>query len=163
LFSKISDLFNIGITLDANTWHARLYFWSLDLVGEFSEYSYGDRFKESTNLCHYVRTICFYMPLILLVNILFCLSVLFTFVVLPIYLFSFTGYLSAVVFVLGVVLVVLTYKKSKAFMETTRGVKPKQMSSKKEPGFATLMLGWVVAVKKKVCPIINFDYTGEQS
>ena len=152
--------------LNRKRWYVRWYFWSLGICGEFIDsYSLTRRAEQKgTNLCAFMRMILVYAPLVLLFNAVVYASLIFTFIVLPIYLFGLKGF-GLGVGVLGVLgfLILMTVSLVMWLKDKRREkVCAKEQAVKTTsadvagPGFFRVLGQWMVAKKRKVCPLITF-------
>lgn len=149
--------------LNRQKWYVRWYFWSLEICDEsLDRGDTSERVVENgTNLCAFMRTILIYTPLILLFNALVYAATLATITVLPIYLFGFKGFgLSwggLAVLGVSIYLIVLfvmwrkNKRRSRALVE-----KKAANTDAASPSFHRVVGQWVMAKKRKVCPLITF-------
>ncbi|MEK7566730.1 MAG: hypothetical protein AAB527_01170 [Patescibacteria group bacterium] len=147
--------------LDRNKWYVRWFFWSLGICDEFTGGCQGEYHNNGTNLCHFCRVIFLYAPAVLLLHItliVFALAVLIPF---PISYFGGSGYLRW----LGViVLMAFIIRALKIFLRWFSNLpsRPRKMRKPEKPveyagpSFLELVWEWLVAQKKKICPIIRF-------
>lgn len=153
--------------LNPNQWHVKFYFWCLDVWDAFLD-TYTDRHK--SNLCQYIRTIFVWMPLAIVVNVGFWLYVLYTLLYFPLTHFgvagSVAGYL--VVGLIGGSIWLHFFVKEKLAerrrerrwaAERASGIASSEATAEKEekgPGFIEVIWLYLVAMKQKVCPTIEF-------
>ena len=152
--------------LRSDRWLVRWYFWALEIwnvfLGKYYCY-YPDR--ERTNLCHFVRVIIVYCPLVLVAHLATAAAMVVATVVFPIWLFGLTRYFVflGIVTLLGGLVAVLQFSwfwtedwRSRLWPET----KTKKEKAKPEksigPSFFRILWKFIVATKRNVCPIITF-------
>lgn len=147
------------MNLAKTSWHARLFFWSLGIWDEFTGWDTEWQFRDGTNLCHYVRVICLYLPLVFLVHLSLLLGAVSAVTALPFYLFGM-GYVATAV---GIALAVLTIfglvkgvDKLVEKFHTVAMEAEKRPKVDKGPGFFKVLWTWLVAQKKRVCPGVTF-------
>lgn len=152
------------IALDEANWKVRLFFWSLGVCGKFTGYENNWKYTEQTNLCHFMRVICFYMPLVVVMHLLLAAGTLAVAVVMPIDLFGVVpclyvlGGLAALVLVitgLGYGFNYLMYKKSnrqEPELVAIHRLKKKELG----PSFFDLAVAYLKAGKAYVCPSVSF-------
>ena len=149
--------------LNRDKWYVRWYFWSLGICEEFRDdhYLQRDAKENGTNLCAFMRVVLVYTPLILLFTAIAWTAALVTITVLPIWLFGFKGYgigvgalVALCIFVYLTITLVVWLKdkrESKALaQEQTTNI------DATSPSFVRVLGRWVVAKKRKVCPLIAF-------
>jgi hypothetical protein len=156
------------VELNPNLWHVKLYFWSLDVWDAFQE-THTDRHR--SNLCQYIRTILVLMPVALVVNICFWLYLLYVLIYYPVTRFGVVGtgtcYL-VVALMTGVSWLRSRMKEKRAkrrhderstYPQATR-VSSSDTTDDEQgdrgPGFIEMVCVYLVAMKQKVCPIIEF-------
>lgn len=58
------------LNIREKTWHAKLFRFTINLISKFAGKEYLKwKFEGSTNICHYIRTLVVYLPLLLLAHI----------------------------------------------------------------------------------------------
>lgn len=166
--------------LDRNCWYVRLFFWSLEIVDEFTD---GNRVydaeKEGTNLCPFMRTILICMPLIFLLHAVVIAAAVYALTALPIRLFGGWAYVWAIIGIACVLLMILVIKftlKALAKRALSRQDSQQQEEEKEEPerpsrvaveketsgpSFSAVLREYIVAIHKKVCPMIVFKQSKE--
>ena len=93
--------------LNITKWYVRLFFWSLGMWDRFWHgWDTGHRYEQRTNLCHFVRVICVWMPLVLALHVALGLATAFVLVALPIRFFGWGTYLPTLM-VLGLIAVLV--------------------------------------------------------
>ena len=169
------------MNLDRKSWHVRLFFSSHGICDKFTGFDrnwYYDDFDrswyyddESTNLCHYVRVILLYAPLVFLAHLIFLAAALYVLILLPFQLFG-TGYWYAIGIIAALAalagIAVWFHRRwefvwSKKHEEKTSQPTPEPEPVKvKRPGFFEVLWNYLIAVKQKICPTVNF-YTQEEA
>jgi hypothetical protein len=160
--------------LERRQWFVRWFFWSLGIWNEFTERDDSWRMKRrGTNLCHFIRVTSVWAPLVLLLHLAVYGAAISALTLVPIALFGFTFYISLIVAIATVVLVVwaskryMAYQRSraahKAYTATSTAApateaKPveKAPPAPRPPGFFETLWAYIVAIKRKVCPMISF-------
>ncbi len=153
--------------LDRRQWHVRWFFWSLGIWEEFMEQGQEWRVEHNgTNLCHFMRVTLVWAPLVLLLNLAVYGAAISALTIIPAVLFGLTSYVSlviAIVLIVGIVWGAKWYfaaQRSKP--RPTNTVRPEPIASApvqhtpRGPGFFEILWKYIVAVKKKFCPIITF-------
>lgn len=164
--------------LNKNAWYVRLFFFALDAVDEFFDRGFtAHRYKRGTNLCHFVRTICFYLPLVILCHLWLVAIFIVSLTLFPIRVFGWKWYaitIGTIGLIVGIVIggiKLLEFWENRLLRESGKkseqpSDKPaKKISVNKEltgPSFASILWEWLVANKKKICPQVNFLTTGKE-
>lgn len=159
----------MGITLNPDVWHAKLYFWALRVWHGFvdrAEYQ-TSRYSKRTNLCYYIRVIVLWVPLVVLSYVAVLGGITYALFILPVKLFGLREFWTVV----GVIALVVGIIVGIVFLASlfVRGVRravrfpldylEQRQEQKREagkPSFASLIKEWIVAKKQKICPLINF-------
>lgn len=144
--------------LDKNSWHTRLYFWSLEVWDQFSD-GYTDRSR--SNLCHYLRTIFVWMPLAICSNILVYALAFCAFDYFPLTRFGVWGTAQGYFWVAAILGGFLLFRFLKDIYDTrameAEARRPSKLTEDDEPpGFIRLCWEGLVAAKQKTCPPISF-------
>ena len=164
------------MNLNKNQWHVKFYFWCADVFDAYFE-SYSNR--QRSNLCSYVRTIFVWMPMIIALQLTFYAFAFYVLFYFPATHFggTVTGKFYGVV--IAAVAAVLLVAKAKEWLDNewqrrlheqmmtttdksvTQKVQPTEaeQTPKKEggPGFIEVVWTYLVASKRKICPIIEFS------
>lgn len=158
--------------LDKSKAPARLFFWSLGICDEYSD-QYGcmeERFQERTNLCHFVRVVALYMPLVLALHVLLAASAVFALVAYPIYLFGIGTYIVAVGVIAAIagaialgIWMVNRRREQRRASDLTAVVSESVASAAASPGFWAIAFAWLKARKEKVCPPVTFVESGSEA
>ena len=164
------------MNLNRNVWYVHLFFWSLGIWGAFRDndgrYDCSRMEDRGTNLCFFVRVLVVYMPLVLLLHVVFAGVLVASLTVLPVYLFGSIAYgwtLASTAVVVGTfwgVGVALRYAKHAARRKPAQvkvvelkheeKLAPKAAEAPKGPSFFEVLWAYLVAAKKKICPLITF-------
>lgn len=170
----------MGITLDRSVWHTRLFFWTLDVCdyflnkkyyGNMGYYSMANRYSCGTNLCHYVRVITVYLPLVLATHLLLVASTIYVLLLLPIRLFGALGYAFSILHIFGALLALIiaftilafgVVGLGKAKDITVKVIETRRKLPDDQPSAVELIKLWVKAKKQKICPLISFIRTSGQ-
>lgn len=172
-----------GLEIDKASWHAQVYFWALGVWFKFKGYKeIPDHWRREGNLCLYIRTLTVWLPLTFALHILFGALVVFTFVKLPIALFGMVLFVESVI---GLVIFAgLGWALARGGARISRWINRRRNNQPKEArrkpqmrpvvgpvveavfdtgmSFFELIVEWLVAQKKKICPKINFVSADEQ-
>lgn len=152
--------------LNPQSWHVRWFFWSLGIWDAFLDN--GERGwqmeRHGTNLCFFLRTIVLYTPLVLLLHAVVYGAALAALTIVPILIFGASGYFSTVIAITLLVLTVIGVKQwrkhqQKGHQEAElRRPAPVAVTEviTASPRFFQILWEWIVAVEKKVCPMIRF-------
>ena len=162
--------------LHTNRWYVQWFFLSLRVIDRFTggndEYWHAEN-GMSTNLCQFMRVTLIWAPLVVALNLAVYGLVLSALIFVPLYYFGLDGsltiYGAILIFFTAVALLAFLFwvavtltsiirdgsselayvlrrrKERKAAERTTNG-----------PSFGSLIWQYVVAVKRRVCPIITF-------
>jgi hypothetical protein len=155
--------------LDKRQWYVRWFFWSLMLWDEFREDETSWQFENNgTNLCHFIRVILVWAPLVVVLHLLVYGSAIAVLTAWPIYLFGFSWYMAALLAIAIVVGAVWGTKRASRKAREWRRTHPITVlrptfrrtktveAAPRGPGFFEVLWQYVVAVKSKVCPTITF-------
>ena len=145
--------------IDKKSGWARVYFWSLDILGEFTGNKYS---RERTNLCQLFRTIFVYTPLVLFLNLLFWAAVVCFLFVSPVIMY---GTWMALVWQSGIIIAMaLAIWAGVCLVERyqqRRDRCPEVVLRKQKP---QVIRRWLKAKKERICPLIEFvDSEGKES
>jgi len=123
----------------------RLFIWCLKVCDRFTDKNMAYRYRNQTNLCHFVRVIVFYTPLVFFLNFL-SYSVILTSVFLLFFWFNLKD--------LGIVLLLLTATVAFTFGAVALGFK---LSKLEKYEFYKITTKFIKAKKDKICPYITFE------
>ncbi len=155
--------------LDKRQWYVRWFFWSLMVWDEFKETDSSWRYENGTNLCHFIRVMLVWCPLVLLLNAAVYGSGIAALTALPIYLYGGVGYAWVVGIIAFVVALILAIKFALRRLREWERRQPAMHKSEKKnetpkvapaptgPGFFEVLWKYIVGLKKKVCPTITFN------
>ena len=154
--------------LDRRQWYVRWFFWSLMVWNEFKEDDDSSwRYRTGTNLCHFLRVMLVWCPLVLLLNAAVYGSGIAVLTVLPIYFYGGVGYawiIGVIVFVVGLLLAVKfvnrrlsewSYRRSAMRVRVPQPPRA-PITAPTGPTFLEVLLSYIIAVKMKVCPTVTF-------
>ena len=153
--------------LNPQSWYVRWFFWSLGILDAFLDNGERRWYMErhGTNLCFFLRTIVLYTPLILLLHAVVYGVALAALTIVPVLIFGASGYFSTVIAITLLVLIVIGVKQwrkhqQKGYQETELN-RSARIAAVTEaivagPRFFQVLWAWLVAAKKKVCPMIRF-------
>ncbi|MFC1595009.1 hypothetical protein ACFL3E_01115 [Patescibacteria group bacterium] len=157
----------MDIVIDRECWHAKLFFFSVKVWDRFCDTSTADRYIERTNICHYIRVMCVWMPMVIFLNLMFYTVSMTAVVALPIYLFGIAGYAKTIGVIAGVMaLFVIVILCVAGFSELGGWAKGKFVEIVEEKkrrrdgtGFAEVVKQYVISKKMKICPPVEFRYS----
>jgi hypothetical protein len=156
--------------LNRNQWFVRWYFWSLSVVGAFTD---NDKsyltMSGGTNLCSFMRVTLVWAPLVLLCNLVFYVLVLSVLTIAPIVFFGLGIYVSIVIALAIVIAAIVGYRRYQHYLDEQRMLHPEPKAGQveqeavapKPPGFFAVVWSYIVAAKQKICPMITFDHKVE--
>jgi len=150
------------MNLNKQSWYVRWFFWSLDILDKFVGCDTW-RYQKGTNLCHFMRVILIYAPLVLVLHLALYGAAIGVVTVLPVYLFGWgsygktLGFVAAGVFIWFVTQAILERRKITG-QESIVAQSPKVVqASSAGPTFWQVVGEWLRAKKAKVCPLIAFN------
>lgn len=155
----------------SNTWHARLYFEYLRMIKGFTArpHSFLRKYENTSNLCHYIRVLTIYGPLVVGSHLFTLSAVAFSFFLLPIQLFGISGFLTTTLVILIICSIVIAFcwvliKGIDAYMDWRKS-KPKKIKKEKTGDSAfRVALTYIKEVKKnKLCPLISFEKENKEN
>lgn len=151
----------------------RLFFWALRICEAFTDRELAYKYeRRGTNLCHYIRVIFLYAPLILFGQLLFWAAAVAVLLVIPSYWFSFAGWAKflgilavCIALFIGVIFAIYWAQGKagewKAQLEEKKREKLYASDFQPQPASPTvwqMVKEWLVAQKKKICPLIKWNY-----
>lgn len=157
--------------LDITLWHVRLYFWCLAVWDAFRDS--GSNYEE-TNLCHYIRTIFVSAPLALACQLGILAYAIYALIWYPVTRFGWAWYGRGLLSIGILATVIWTYRFVKSWRKErqwraslSRATPLRRVLDVEErvldveeleykPGLLKLIFKWLVAQKRKVCPLISF-------
>lgn len=139
------------MTIERDSEICRLYLWSLGLCEEFSGHN-KDALREKTNLCHFVRTIVVYMPLIILSELCVWCAVLFATIIQPIRLWGFGGYSGTLVIIALTVGAIYGVIRFASYLED---LPPRPRRTRSKSQTRLVLEAYVHAKKQRICPLIS--------
>lgn len=158
--------------LNKSKWYVRWYFWSLGICEEFRDNHslIWNAEKDGTNLCAFMRVILIYAPLILLLHAIVYAAALAVITVLPIWLFGLMSYglvvgaiaLLIILVALAINLVGELLDKRRTRIDAQEQAVKTTSADATDPSFVRVLGRWVVAKKRKVCPLLTFVKRDEE-
>ena len=158
-----------AIRLSPDTWHVKAFLWSLNIWNKFRKgnFSYYDYVLHSgrANLCMYIRAHV-YAAIAIVSNIAIWLGGIFSFIILPSYLFGILDYLQVVGIVGGIIVLVITVLFGlglfREWFEDWRAERrekaaKKEERKKKESGFMDIVGMWIQDTHAKICRDIDIS------
>ena len=141
------------IKLNHNQWHVCVFLWCLTTRDNFFVTHSDARVSGQTNLCHYFRVIFVTTPIILILQATLLSWVSYVLVIWPITSFGVWAWLYTAAIVLVGAIISLVTVAILAYVAHRR-VKPKP---EKSPGVVALLGKFLVAQKRKICPLIEIE------
>jgi hypothetical protein len=146
------------MTLNSSRWIVRLFFWSVGILDEFTDSN--RRFwieQRGTNLCFFCQTTFIWTPLVLLLHVLVYGALGAALTVVPMRVIGVGSYAAVVIGTVALVLVVVGLNELMDWRRRRRWGRP-SFDFKEERGPSTVGIAWqwLVAQKRKVCPMISF-------
>src|SRR3989344_7192406 len=154
-----------AIRLSPDTWHVKAFLWSLNIWNKFRKgnFSYYDYVLCSghANLCMYIRAHV-YAAIAIVSNIAIWLGGIFSFIILPSYLFGILDYLQIVGIVGGIVVLVIAILCGLfLFIQLLDDWKEqrdaRKEAAKKEPSFMDIVGMWIQDAHGKICRDIDIS------
>ncbi len=156
--------------LNPNHWHVKFYFWCLDVWDAFLD---THTKRHTSNLCQYIRTIFVWMPLALVVNVGFWLYVFYALLYFPLTHFGVVGtaagYLAIGLFIGAIWAFTWLYSFTEDRLDDRRYERHRAArraaiialggvteQEERGPGFIEVIWLYLVAMKRRVCPMITF-------
>ncbi|MFZ2484641.1 MAG: hypothetical protein WAX80_01675 [Minisyncoccia bacterium] len=165
--------------LDRELWYVRWFFWSLDIWDDFNDNNTQWKYRNGTNLCHFMRVIFVWCPLVLLLHLVLYASAIVVVTALPIYLYGGTSYAWVIGTIVATCVSIIVAKRFLKWVEVEEvphrikqiyvGLATRIVNSspskpvKTEPSFLKVILEYIVAAKKKICPTITFTRKLEEN
>lgn len=142
--------------INKESFDGKWFFWSLGICDKFTKKSLEYKYRNQTNLCHFVRVTCVYVPIILLTQLLFWACAIAV-AILPIHLFGFIGFMKTTGMILLAVAGVILFFATVILIQIGCEKIPELFSdTNDESKSPSIFIEWVKAKKRKICPIINF-------
>lgn len=140
--------------LSESAWYSKAYFFIEDWWAYFcgEDYRADKYYHKKTNLCKFMRTFIFKLPIILISQAILYLSVAFTFFIFPTYFLGFHVYAVIIICIGGIIggWIGLKFVLNTDFISSF-----KSKSTVDYPSFWDLVMLWLKARKEAVCPLIN--------
>lgn len=162
------------MNLSKDLWYTRLFFWCLEVCDIFTKYrkSLRQRYRNGTNLCHFMRVILIYTPLILLAHLVIYGSIIYGIGYIirlagGLQALEFLGVLLLVVCVIVIALIaIVAISIGFDWCRNTISTKYNMVKDNLEdrvndvnipnPSGTILALRYVKSFKDRTCPVINF-------
>lgn len=135
----------------------RWFAWALEIVNKFSIHSDDnpakDYLAEGTNLCHMLRVMLVWAPLILLFELVVTGFVVYLLVVWPVEKIGIAGFLTD--WGIRLAIIVSGYSLAVAYTKLSR-------AETVEEGIRVMgfLVEAIVAKKRKICPFVTFEKNG---
>ena len=157
--------------INKKQWYVRWFFFCLALIDEFMDKRDWrvSQYRHRADLCSFMRVSLLWGPAVILLHIAFYTAAIASVTYLPVQLFGFGGYgliigaIVALTFAVWLAQKVWStwedwsWQKQRAEALEAESAANEMESTQKEPSFASVVWSYMVAVKQKVCPIINFN------
>lgn len=162
--------------LKKQQWYVGWFFTCLAVIDEFMDEREVRvwRHRHGANLCTFMRVSLIWGPFIIALHIIVYGGAIASITYLPVHLFGFGGYAWIIGAIAGLVGTIWLLKianrawnamqqrqrdarRGKAFAEMSTVVEPSAEPVDKGSSFASIVWSYAVAVKQRVCPIINFN------
>jgi hypothetical protein len=155
---------------DTTKWYVRWFFWSADIWLTFREREYAmmELRERGTNLCFFIRTMFVSAPLVILLHIFVYGTAVVAVTYWPVKVFGAVGYLSTLLVGGSIALTIFLRNKSRESKRKLEETRQRVMAQYTEamvaeyvalpasPTFRSVAWEWILAQKKKVCPLITF-------
>ncbi len=162
------------MNINQQSWHFSLFQFGLKMIDRFlgqldSAYPYSERYEKRTNLCHYMRVILVYVPMILGLYAATVGGAVYVAMILPIKLFGISSCVWVIAFAasfitLTALVVFAMMLCAELYGRLSARVRVAAMNKQfaaatvtRGPGFGELLLDWLEARKARVCPLITFE------
>jgi hypothetical protein len=169
--------------LNNRRWYVTWFYLSLAILDRFQgDRGWGrkeDKYRNGTNLCHFIRVTLVWGPLVLALHLVVYGAAIAVLTIVPIQLFGWSGYFAIIAgiagfigILAGVVFMLWLYEVVKDFIANKRyearlrrqaeagdAVSEEAEESPTEdkgPTFIQLVFANIKAAKQQVCPTINF-------
>jgi hypothetical protein len=152
---------NKKMNIDKESAMGKWFFWSLMVYGKFIDRDFEYRYRDQTNLCHFVRVVFVYAPVILLIEALFWGFVVMGLIVFPIYEYGLVGFLKVnglilLCMALSCLVVLLLFAAGGGFGKAKKWIFDASYQ-KHLPMPLMIIIEWAKAKKQKICPIVKFS------
>lgn len=160
------------LLIHRGVWHCRLFRWSLAALDTWKggNGKYEADFEYGTSLFHYLRVVCFYMPLVILSNFLLTVWVFFSLFVIPIEVGGIFQYLAfwLLLVLLGLFLVGFRilligwagsdqpFWRFSVWLVTGWAYSKPKRTPRFAPGFIVMVKKYIVSKRQRISPNITF-------
>lgn len=142
--------------INPKSWHAWVFRACLVIWERFKGVDNWWLHRRSTNVCHYLRVMLVWAPLVVAIHVAVAAWVVWCTVLLPMELFGALGYLRAIALCLGLVVGVVAGGGALFWGLTKLGRIPPFRGATHRGGFLDVLAERAVAAKHRVCPSIRF-------
>jgi hypothetical protein len=157
------------MTLSSNLWYVRWFFWCCRVLDRFVSLSDRKFFMDSreevhkngTNLCHFFRTL-FFGTLITAFVVSLYVTILFIVFILPFFLFNAYSIMAVIGIITGVLIgiglvIASIFWLARLFSAGMKYLGERRATSPtKQPGFFAIFIAYLVALKERYCPLMQF-------
>lgn len=162
------------MNLDRSKWYVQWFFWSLGIWDEFTENNRVAQCEETgTNLCFFIRVMLVWAPLVIMLHLAVFALIIYALTAYPILRFGGSRYGWGIGAILTLALMIfgiswvrgLRGKRSRReYQRRYRDnwdapaptLQTRQHPVETSPSFLKVLLEWVAAKKKLICPGITF-------
>ncbi len=150
--------------LSKTTWYVRLYLWCLQIIDKSrpgdehgQPSTYYDDYRDSTNLCQFMRVILVWAPFVILLNFSSYIFSVGLLTYIPIVYFGFgSSWLTFLVVLVVAVAAVIGFISVIYKLDERNESRKSNLVEHKDPTFRSLLWGRIVDGKQKyLCPFIN--------
>lgn len=149
--------------LKRSTWIVGLYLWCLSVIctfipGQIRRDRYYDYHSKHTNLCHFMRTILVWAPLVVVLNIAFYVLGFLSVIIIP--LLWFPGLFFQFLLILGgvalsIVLIAVTVCGISKLKDVTYEFMRNKFLNNEDPTSVEVVWAYVKSFKNSICPFID--------
>lgn len=154
---------------NSNAWYVKWFMWNCHVLDKFSNsYPRHIRYEQGTNLCTFFQ-ILFWGTLVQVLSVVTWAYVIMTFLILPWWLFSITQVLTVVGITLGILgIIALVVSMLVGAPEIKQWVQKKAHTMftpepNHTPKFYQVAAQYVMGIKRKFCPTIQFKKDSDAS
>ena len=128
----------------------RVFTWCLKLCSKFLDKDLVWKYRNGSNLCHFMRVIFIYSPLILLSQLLTVFITLGILLYVPIIWFGALSWFGLIFLITAGTVLIVAF----CYLMDKNAERIKYWYREKEKG---LMITWIKAKKQKICPLIKWE------
>ena len=149
--------------LSRTTWYVKLYLWCLQIIDKSrpgdehgKPSTYYEDYRDSTNLCQFMRVILVWAPFVILLNFSSYIFSVGLMTYIPIVYFGFGGgwFKALLIIAVGVCTIIGVGLCVSKIYDWNEERKPRPKAHK-DPTFKSLLWGHITDAKKSICPFIH--------